>query len=200
MTTWIEETTGGRDRGPRALLRAWVEVLRQPRRFFQTGIAPGDQAPGLVFGMAVVAIAAGTHLAGRPPYAEVFGDSALLSLSFVYAIYVVVIGPAVLHLVAAIQTATLIALAPERGGVSETVQLIAYAAAPCVYAGLPFPVLRLLVTTWGAALLILGTVEVHNTTLGRAVLATTVPAIVVFGYGFGGFDAAKTVGRSLLGL
>ncbi len=54
MTQWVENPTGGRDRGPTALVRAWVEILRRPRRVFRTGVAPGDQAPGLVFAATVV--------------------------------------------------------------------------------------------------------------------------------------------------
>ena len=49
MTTWVENPTGGRDRGPRNLVRAWIEVLVRPQQFFRNGVAPGDQAPGLVF-------------------------------------------------------------------------------------------------------------------------------------------------------
>ncbi|PSQ39591.1 hypothetical protein BRD13_02695, partial [Halobacteriales archaeon SW_5_70_135] len=56
MTQWVEEPSGGRDRGPVALVRAWAEVLARPFRFFETGVAPDDQAPGLVFAAAVVLV------------------------------------------------------------------------------------------------------------------------------------------------
>lgn len=200
MTTWVENPSGGRARGPQAILRAWVEVLVRPGRFFRTGVAPGDQAPGLVFAMAVVAIAAGSHLLTRPSYAESVGRSPLLSLVFVFALYVILVGPAVLHLIAAIQTLVLRLLAPDRGGVSETVQLVAYATAPCALAGIPVAPVRLLVTMWGAGLLTLGTMVVHETRPSRAIAASIIPAVLIFGYGFGGIEAAETVLAGLSGL
>jgi hypothetical protein len=163
--------------------------MLRPRRFFQTGVAPGDQAPGLVFAMAVTAVAAGTHLITRPQYATIVGDSAIASLVLVFALYVVLVGPVVLHLVAAIQTVGLLALVPDRGGVSETVQVLAYAAAPCVFAGIPSPAVRLIVTAWGAVLVVIGTKIVHNASPLRAVSTALLPALVVFGYGFGGLGA-----------
>jgi len=39
-----------------ARVRAWFEVLTRPRRFFERGVAPGDQAPGLVFASVVVLV------------------------------------------------------------------------------------------------------------------------------------------------
>jgi hypothetical protein len=198
MTTWVEDTAGGRGRGPRAVLRAWVEIILRPRRFFRTGVAPADQGPGLVFAMAVVAAAAGTHLATRPPYATGVGASPTLSLLFVFALYVVLVGPVVLHLVAAAQTVFLVLLVPDRGGVSETVQVIAYATAPCALAGLPLPGLRLLLALWGAGLLVLGTAIVHDASPPRALAVAALPAALVFGYGFGGVAAATTVWESLI--
>lgn len=197
MTTWVSDPTGGRDRGPRALLRAWIEVILHPTRFFQTGVAPGDQAPGLFFAIAVTAVAAGTHLMTRPEYATLVGDSEMTSLLLVFIVYVVLVGPVVLHLVAAIQTVALVALVPERGGISETVQIIAYASAPCALAGLPVPGLRLLVAVWGAALLVIGTVVVHDADPVRAVVVTVIPGLLVFGYGFGGVQAAAEITATL---
>lgn len=191
MTTWVTDPSGGRDRGPKAVFRAWVEVMLRPRRFFRTGVAPGDQGPGLSFAMAVTTVAAGTHLATRPDYATVVGDSALASLVLVFALYVVLIGPVVLHLVAAIQTLGLVALVPDRGGVSETVQVLAYAASPCVFAGVPSPELRVLVAAWGAVLLCLGTIVVHNASPLRGVATALLPTLIIFGYGFGGLGAVE---------
>lgn len=191
MTTWVEDPSGGRARGPRAVLRAGLEVLVRPRRFFRTGVAPGDQAPGLVFGMTVTAVAAGTHLATRPAYATGVGGSPTLSLLLVFALYVVLVGPVALHLVAALQTVALVALVEDRGGVSETVQVLAYAAAPCALAGVPLPAVRVVVTAWGAGLLVLGTVTVHRASPVRAVTVCALPAVLVFGYGFGGFGATR---------
>lgn len=197
MTTWVTDPTGGRDRGPRALVRAGIEVLVHPTRFFRTGVAPGDQAPGLVFAIAVTAIAAGTHLATRPAYATGVGDSELGSLVLVFLLYVVLVGPVVLHLVAALQTVALVALVPDRGGVSETVQILSYASAPCVLAGLPVPGVRVLVVLWGAVLLVVGTMIVHDAHPVRAVAVSVIPGLLVFGYGFGGVPAAVEVAGTL---
>jgi len=48
VTTWIENPEGGRARGPRAVVRSWGEVLVRPRRFFVTGVGPGDVLDGVV--------------------------------------------------------------------------------------------------------------------------------------------------------
>lgn len=187
MTTWVENPRGGRDRGPRGLVRAWVEVLVRPRRFFRVGVAPGDQAPGLVFGVAVVFLYVVGLFASTPSAIPSFGTgraaSALLSLLAVCLF----VAPATLHLIAALQTVVLIPLVSDRAGVSETVQVVAYAAAPCALAGAPIPGLRAVCSAYGAALLVLGVAEVHGTSPVRAALAAALPAALVFGYGFGGF-------------
>ena len=196
MTTWVEEPEGGRDRGPRGLARAWFEVVRDPRRFFRAGVAPGDQAPGLVFGVLVAALYTTTRVAVDPgpvvlvthtPSGERFAQSVPDAL--VVLAVVVVVAPALLHLVSALQTVLLMLSAPERGGVSETVQVVAYATAPCALAGLPVPVLQSACALYGTALLALGVSEVHDTSLARAALVTALPAVLVFGVGFGGSAA-----------
>jgi hypothetical protein len=118
--------------------------------------------------------------------------SAIVGLAFV----ALLVAPAALHLTAALQTVLLILLVRERAGVSETVQVLAYATAPCVLAGIPIPGLRLVCAAYGAALLALGVGEVHGTSLTRAVVVTAVPSALVFGYGFGGFGALESVLRS----
>ncbi|RDI72931.1 YIP1 family protein [Halopelagius longus] len=196
MTTWVQSPEGGRERGPRGVARAWVEVLVRPRRFFRNGVAPGDQAPGLVFAVAVaVAYAAGlfAFVPGRLP---ALGGGPAVSAFVALAVVALLVAPAVLHLTAALQTVLLIALVRDRGGVSETVQVLAYAAAPCVFAGLPVAGLRVVCTVYGAALLVLGVAEVHGTTLPRAAAAAAVPAALLFGYGFGGFAALEAVLRA----
>jgi len=204
VTQWVENPTGGRDRGPVALLRAWVEILLRPRRFFETGIAPGDQAPGLVFIAVVVFVEEGTRFAvvelaqrGRlalGPYSyPVIGDlDPLLALLTLVAI-VVFVAPAVLHLTAALQTLILAALAPDRGGISETVQVIAYATAPCVFVGVPVPEVRLVCGLWAAGLYCYGLHTIHNLSVPRSVLAGAVPATILFGYGFRALPAAEVL-------
>ena len=123
--------------------------------------------------------------------------SALLALAAVGLF----VAPAALHLVAALTTVALIAFVRERAGVSETVQVIAYAAAPCARAGAPIPALRLACGAYAAALLVVGLREVHGASLPRAAAVAVVPAALVIGYGFGwfaAFDAA--VGGDLGGI
>ena len=197
MTTWVESPTGGRDRGPRGLARAWVEVLVRPRQFFRAGVAPGDQAPGLVFAVAVAVVyTAGLFAfvpARIPEWALGPGVSAALALAAV----TVVIAPAALHLTAALQTVLLIVTVPDRAGVSETVQVIAYAAAPCVVAGVPIPTVRAGCALYASALLVVGLREVHGTTTTRAVIAGALPAILLFGTVFGGIDAGMALARTV---
>lgn len=193
MTTWIEESTGGRDRGPVAIARAWVEVLVRPGRFFRAGVAPGDQAPGLTFVMAVVLVEEATRLMLSPTSIPSITASPLLSAGLTVAVAVLIVTPAALHLVAAVQTLPLIVLAEDRAGISETVQVLAYSAAPCVFAGVPVPTVRVLATAYGAFLLVDGLAVVHGLSERRARLAAAVPAVIVFGYGFRGFDAIATL-------
>jgi len=179
-------------------------MLRRPRQFFRAGIAPGDQAPRLVFASMVVLFEEASRflvveLAGRgllstgpfayPAIGEFTPGVAVLALLGI----IVFVTPATVHLTAALQTLLLVPVAPERGGVSETVQVMCYAMAPCVLAGLPSPELRILVTAWGAALYIVGTAVVHELDAARATLVGAVPAAIVFGYGFRGFAAVEAL-------
>jgi hypothetical protein len=195
MTRWVEHPEGGRDRGPAAVARAWLEVLVRPRRFFRTGVAPGDQAPGLVFAAAVVLVEEAVRFALVPGTYPVFADRPLASAALALAVAVVLVTPAALHLTAALVTVELAALtrlvgvAPDRGGVSETVQVLAYAAAPCDLAGAPVPALRVACAAYGTALLAVGLATVHRLSLPRAALAAALPGALVFGYGFRGFAA-----------
>ncbi|WP_415382416.1 YIP1 family protein [Halosimplex sp. TS25] len=193
MTQWVENPTGGRDRGPGALARAWAEVLVRPRRLFRSGVAPGDQAPGLVFAGTVVFVEELTRvLTGAAAY-PVFGGRPLASTALVLALAVVFVAPAALHLTAAVQTLILIPTAPDRAGVSETVQVIAYATAPCVFAGLPFPLVRVAATGYASVLLAVGISDVHGVSLPKAGALAAIPAALVFGYGFRGFAALSTL-------
>ncbi|GAB7093023.1 YIP1 family protein [Halolamina litorea] len=198
MTTWVENPEGGRDRGPRALARAWAEVIVRPRRFFRNGIAPADQAPGLVFGVLVALGAVGGRLAtgdlpsfetvdAIPPFVPETGPVRVLLVLMGVGLF---LAPATFHLAAAVETVGLSLLAPDRAGVSETVQIIAYATAPCLLTAVPWAPLRVACCLYGAGLLVVGTAVRHRTTLPRAAMAAAVPAALVFGYGFGGFAAA----------
>ena len=198
MTQWIGNPEGGRGRGPRALARAWAEVLVRPRRFFRNGVAPADQAPGLVFGVLVsIGAVAGRLATGDMPTFETGGVAPPFGLgagSLGGVLVLLGVGlflaPAAFHLSAAIETVGLSLLAPDRGGVSETVQVVAYATAPCLLTAVPWPPLRVACCLYGAALLVVGTAVRHQTSIPRAALAAALPAVILFGYGYGGFAAA----------
>lgn len=196
----MDDAGRGRGRGPRGLLRAWVTVLVRPRQFFRTAVVPGEQAPGLVFAVAValayVAGLLGSGAATVPPDLPVVGGTGALATLVVVLLVALVVAPATLHLTAALGTLLLMATVDDRAGVSETVQTLSYAAAPCALAGLPVPELRVLCTGYGAALLVVGLREVHGTGLARAALVGAVPAALVFGYAFRGFAAAATLRRA----
>lgn len=193
MTQWVENPQGGRDRGPLAVARAWAEVLVRPRRLFRSAVAPADQAPGLVFASTVVFVEELSRvLAGTAAY-PVLGNRPTASVVFWLAIATVLVAPAGLHLLAALQTLVLIPFTEERAGVSETVQTLAYAGAPCVFAGLPYPKVRLLAAAYGAVLLVVGTSEVHDLSLPTAAVLSAVPSVLVFGYAFRGFASFTAV-------
>lgn len=191
MTQWVENPTGGRDRGPVAIARAWVEVLVRPRRFFRTGVAPGDQAPGLVFAGLVVFVEELTRLALVPGAYPILGGQPVASRALGLALAVVLVMPATLHLTAAIQTVLLAPFVAERGGVSETVQVLGYATAPCLLAGPPIPALRLACAIYGFALLAVGMREIHGIDPIKTLPLVAIPGAIVFGYGYRGFLAAE---------
>ena len=193
MTTWIEEPHGGRDRGPRALLRAWAEVLVRPRRFFRNGVAPGDQVPGLTFAVAVALAVLVERLVLDPASLPEIGAGPVLSTLLLFLLVGLVLAPAALHLTSAVQTVLLMLVVPDRGGISKPVQVIAYASAPCALAGVPVPALRFACTAYGTVLLVVGLAEVHDASLPRAAVAGAIPAAALFGYGFGGVRAGEAV-------
>lgn len=189
MTSWVEEPGGGRARGPRGLLRAWVEVLVRPARFFRAGVSPGDQGPGLTFAMAVVAVEEASRLALVPGAVPQLVGGKLASGALLVGLATLLVAPLALHLVAGVQILLLRPLVADRAGVSETVQVLAYAAAPCVFVGVPEPTMRALGGLYGAWLLVVGLATVHGTSRWRAAAAGAVPAVLVFGYGFRGVAA-----------
>lgn len=185
-------TGSGRERGPVGLARAWATVLARPRRFFRSAVVPGDQAPGLFFAMAVVALEEVIRFAlvGPGDAYPVLGGLPLLSAVLWLGVAVLFVAPLALHLTAAVQTLLLIPVVDDRAGISETVQVLGYATAPCVLAGVPAPEVRTVVALYGAGLYVVGVSEVHGPRLEPAALLSAVPVAIVFGYGFRGFDAS----------
>jgi hypothetical protein len=188
MTTWVEPE-GGRERGPLGLAKAFTQVLVNPHTFFREAVSPGDQAPGLAFGMAVVFVEEAVRLSFAPDAALALPASDPVRVAVTVLLATLLVAPAALHALSAIQTLALVALAPDRGGVSETVQVLAYATAPCVAAGIHVPAVRVVVGLWGFVLLVVGTRIVHETSYARSVLAAVVPGALAFGYGFRWFGA-----------
>ncbi|MFB6118735.1 YIP1 family protein [Halosegnis sp.] len=205
MTTWVENPQGGRQRGVRGLTRAWIEVLVRPRRFFRNGVAPGDQAPGLIFAVSVALVHVATRFALVPASRPTFFASGAASVAVGLLVVGLVIAPVTLHLVAALEVILLMALVRNRAGVSETVQVLAYATAPMALAGVGVPpglsesstlsaavaVWQLLLAAWGSGLLAYGIATVHETSLVRAGVAVALPAVLVFGYLYGGAAAVE---------
>ena len=100
----------GRPRGPVGLARSWAAVLTGPRRFFRDAVVPGEQATALLFAMAVIAVEEATRFAlvGPGDAYPVVGGLALLSAVLWLGLAVLVVAPAALHLVAAVQTVLLV--------------------------------------------------------------------------------------------
>ncbi len=194
MTQWVGDSGVGRPRGPRALGRAWAEVVGRPATFFRSNVAPGDQGPGLTFLAAVVLVEEAIRIALVSGGYPVFGGQPALSAVVWLLVAVVLVAPLGIHLVAAVQTLILAFLAPNRGGISETVQVLCYASAPCLLAGVPDPWVRSTVVVYAMVLYLLGIALVHDLAPWRATVAGLLPAMIVFGIGFRGLDAIWSVG------
>lgn len=198
MTQWVENPELGRERGPVALARAWVEVLHQPREFFRTKVAPGDQAPGLTFAATVVFVAEATRMATvAEAYPVVAGQPAASAILWLLVVMVLVT-PAGIHLTAALQTVILMTGTDDRGGVSETVQVICYSLAPLAFLGLPSVWVKAVVVLWAAGLFVAGMAIVHDLQFSKAAALTAVPAVLILGYGFGGNAVVLTAGERLV--
>ncbi|GAB3692713.1 YIP1 family protein [Halorubrum pallidum] len=202
MTSWIDDPAGGRARGARGIARAWIEVLVRPRRLFANGVSPGDQAPGLTFAVAVaVAYTLGWTLADPAAVPGIVGSVAVSAL-VVLLLVAALAAPVGLHLTAAVATLSVVIASVtydrgfglrDRAGVSETVQVVAYASSPMALAGPPIPVLRIVCGAYATALFVVGIRTVHRTTLPRAVVAGLPPAVLGYGVGYRVIAAVRTV-------
>lgn len=145
--------------------------------------------------MGVVLFAEGGRylLAGAAP---AVGSHPIAGPVLALSLTVVLLAPVALHLLVALQILVLMGMVPDRAGVSETVQVLAYASAPCVLAGVPIPAVRLLCAAYGFVLLVVGLAVVHETSYRRATVAAIPTAAIGFGYGFRGFEAASDVLRA----
>lgn len=180
----------GRERGPIGIARSWIRAMSAPRSFFRSAVVPGDQAPGLLFALAVVLVEESTRLLLVPGAVPETRVGPVLSGVLTVALAVLLVAPVVLHLAAAGVTLGLVLVTPDRETVSETVQIVGYSTAPCLLSGVPIPAVRVVAALYGAVLLTLGVAIVHDVRSDRALLATVVPAVVIYGYGFRGIPAA----------
>ena len=162
----------------------------RPRRLFANGVAPGDQAPALTFAIAVAAAFTLGWLIADP--AAVPGIVASVPVSALVTLLVVIVlaAPVGLHLTAAVATVSVIVASVEyddglglrdRGGVSETVQVVAYASSPMALAGPPIPLLRIACGAYAVALLLIGFRVVHRMTPLRTLVAGVPPALLGYG-------------------
>lgn len=198
MTQWVENPELGRERGPVALARAWVEVLIQPATFFREKIAPGDQAPGLTFAATVVFSAEAVRLATTPDAYPVVADQPAASAILWLLAIMVLVTPAGIHLTAALQTVVLMLGTTDRAGVSETVQVICYALAPLAFLGLPILWVKAGVVLWAGGLFVYGIATVHGIRPEKALFLAGAPALVLVGYGFGGNAAVLGAGERVI--
>lgn len=200
----MSDPAGGRPRGLRGIARTWVEVMLRPRRAFANGIAPGDQAPALTFAVAVAAAFTLGWIASDPAAMPVVVPSSrLLSGAVVFLVVVALGAPVGLHLTAALATVSVVVASVEiadghfalrdRGGVSETVQAVAYASSPMALAGPAIPELRLVCGAYAAVLLFVGLRAVHGLGAVRTVVAAVPPAALGYGVGYRTVAAARTL-------
>lgn len=202
MTSWFEDPDGGRARGPRGLARAWVEALIRPRRLFVNGVTRGDQAPALTFAVAVAAAFTLGWIAVDPSVVPRIVESVPLSAVVLFLVVVALAAPVGLHLTAAVATISVILASVEfdgglslrdRGGVSETVQVVAYASSPMALAGPPIPAVRVLCGAYATVLLLIGFRTVHGTTPIRTLVAGLPPAVLGYGVGYRVVAAIRTL-------
>ena len=200
----MSDSAGGRPRGLRGIARTWVEVLVRPRRAFANGITPGDQAPALTFAVAVAAAFTLGWIASDPAAMPVVVPSSrLLSEVVVFVVVVALAAPVGLHLTAAAATVAVVVASVEiadgrfalrdRGGVSETVQAVAYASSPMALAGPAIPEIRVACGAYAAILLFIGFREIHGLGPLRTAAAALPPAALGYGVGYRAVAAARTL-------
>jgi hypothetical protein len=165
-------------------------------------VAPGDQAPALTFAVAVAAVYALGWILSDPSVIPGIVVSVPVSAAILFLLVVVLVAPVGLHLTAAVATLSVILASVEydgglalrdRGGVSETVQVVAYASSPMALAGPPIPELRVACGAYAAALLLIGFRTVHGTTSLRTLVAGVPPALLGYGVGYRVIAAVRTL-------
>jgi hypothetical protein len=167
-------------------------------------ITPGDQAPALTFAVAVAAAFVLGWIAADPAVAAgPIASSPLLSAAVIVLVAAALAAPVGLHLTAAVGTVSVVVACVEiadghfalrdRGGVSETVQAVAYASAPMALAGPPIPLLRVACGAYAALLLAVGLSRIHGLTPFRTVVAAVPPALLGYGVGYRSVAALRAL-------
>ncbi len=141
-------------------------------------------------------------MAVDPGAIPAIADPPLLSALVVLLVVIALAAPVGLHLTAAVATVSLVVASLERrdgigfrdrGGVSETVQVVAYASAPMALAGPPIPALRIACAAYATILLFVGIRSVHGTTPLRTIVAGIPPALIGYGVGYRAVAAIRSV-------
>ena len=167
----------------------WLEVVVRPRRFFRRTVQANDQAPAVYHIILLGAATAALRLSVGPTEMTGMGGSTVLGTLVWIVVTAIFIAPVGLHLAAAVATVMLMMTAPDRAGISMTVQVWAYAATPVVLTGVGSPPLTVAALALGAGLTVIGTAEVHALSPIRGLVATALPVGIVYGVGLGGFAA-----------
>lgn len=174
----------------------WLDVTFRPWVGFTRHVQPRDQSRGVIFAIAVVAAWVALSAAYGTFDYHVIGDLRLLSLVLWITLLLAVVTPVAIHLLGAVVTLMLVFLAPHRRGVSETVQVIAFAMAPIVFVAVPNTTVQAVSGLYASVVLIVGLTVVHRLPFERGVVIGALPAYVLFLYGFGAESAIVELLRS----
>jgi hypothetical protein len=156
-------------------------------------VGPGDQAPALTFAVAVAAAFTLGWMVADPGVIPGIVASVPVSALVTFLVVVALAAPVGLHVTAAVATVSVIVASIEfddglglrdRGGVSETVQIVAYASSPMALAGPPVPVLRVACGAYAVGLLLIGFRTVHRMSPLRTLVAGVPPALLGYGVGY----------------
>ncbi|MDY6779882.1 MAG: YIP1 family protein [Halobacteria archaeon] len=116
---------------------------------------------------------------------------------FVFVAGAVLLAAPLLHVVTAFEYLLLWTVTEKDEGVDRTLRAVAYSAAPAVFSWIPFAGI---VSVYGVYLLYVGVKEGHGIRGWKAAAVVAVPAVLVFGVGFSGFERGRELGRLGAGL
>ncbi|MFP4590690.1 MAG: YIP1 family protein [Halobacteriales archaeon] len=163
----------------------WGAVLVTPWRVFPDRVRPGDQTAAMVLAVLVTGAWVSVRVVVDPGWVPVLGGSRRASVVIVGLLLSVVVAPVAVHVLAAVSTIVLVVIAPDRAGVSETVQVVAFSLAPVPLVATGVAELQVLASLYGTALLVVGLQRVHHVSPERALLAGLLPAYLLFVVGYG---------------